>query len=200
MLPKIIIRHNHNVFQNVSEKFGFSVKHPWSARDVSWEADVCRTFRLLWRHGENKWRPIEVEVARWRQFRFRPPSWMTQFPFPVGSFPVVTPGSDPTENGNGVIQDGGRKRNCRHLATSTSMGRHLFSQNYLQATSALPSGVGQCSTERGMAKIELPVPSPVVPAQLSLIKPTVEDIHSSYSLFYLPDNKQLFDGSSWCPH
>ena len=37
------------------------------------------------------------------------------------------PGSDPTGNGNGVIQDGGRKRNCRHLATSTSMGRHLFS-------------------------------------------------------------------------
>ena len=47
-----------------------------------------------------------------------------------------TPGSDPTGNGNGVIQDGGRKRNCRHLATSTSMGRHLFSQNYCRGLRA----------------------------------------------------------------
>ena len=46
--------------------------------------------------------------ARWRPFRFRPPSWMTSFPEPA--------------TGNEVIQDGGRKRKGRHLAPPPQWG------------------------------------------------------------------------------
>ena len=44
--------------------------------------------------------------AKWRPFRFRPPSWMTSF----------------AGTGNEVIQDGGRKRKGRHLAPPPQWG------------------------------------------------------------------------------
>ena len=90
-------------------------------------ADVCRTSRRppdvisdlaildprwrgrKWRHpgpGARFSTPIAARGAKWRPFRFRSPSWMTSF----------------AGTGNEVIQDGDRKRKCRHFAPRAAMG------------------------------------------------------------------------------